>query len=77
MFCEFKLIKGKHHHVLNTAASIVTLSMKHEHFTPFLPMLHWLLVEQQIHFKLLLPTFKALHGQAPNYITDLLEMRKK
>ncbi len=36
-------------------------------------MLHWLPVEQRIHFKLLWTTFKALHGQAPNYIRDLLK----
>ncbi len=47
--------------------------MKHEHITPILYMLHWLPVEQQIHFKLLLTTFKALHGQAPDYIRDLLK----
>ncbi len=44
--------------------------MKHEHITPILHMIHWLPVEQQIHFKLL---FKDLHGQAPDYIRDLLK----
>ena len=34
--------------------------------------LHWLPVEQQINFKILLITYKALNGQAPTYITDLL-----
>ncbi len=60
--------------MLHTAARIVTLSMKHQHITPILHMLHWLPVEQQIHFKLLLTTFNALSGQAPNYITYLLKL---
>ncbi len=59
--------------MLNTARRIVTLSMKHEHITPILYMLHWLPVEQQIHFKLLLTTFKVIHGQAPDYMRDLLK----
>ena len=34
--------------------------------------LHWLPAEQRINFKILLITYKALNGQAPTYITDLL-----
>ncbi len=60
-------------HVLNTAARIVTLSMKHEHISPIPNMLHCLPVEQRIHFKLILTNFNALHGQAPDYIRDLLK----
>ncbi len=60
-------------HVLNTAARIVTLSMKHDHITPIAYMLHWFPVEQQNHFKLLLTTFKALRGQALDYIRYVLE----
>ena len=32
----------------------------------------WLPVEQRINFKILLITYKALNGQAPTYISDLL-----
>ena len=34
--------------------------------------LHWLSIEQRINFEELLITFKALHNQAPTYLTDLL-----
>ena len=34
--------------------------------------LHWLPIEQRINFKILLITFKALHNQAPTYLTDYL-----
>ncbi len=47
--------------------------MKYEHITPILHMLHWLPVKQQIHFKLLLTTFKTLHGQTTDYIRDLFK----
>ena len=35
-------------------------------------LVHWLPVKQRIDFKILLITYKALNGQAPTYITDLL-----
>ncbi|XP_051255843.1 uncharacterized protein LOC127363447 [Dicentrarchus labrax] len=40
--------------------------------TPVLQNLHWLPVPQRIQFKILLLTHKALHNQAPSYLTDLL-----
>ena len=36
--------------------------------------LHWLPVEQRVTFKLCLIVFKCLHGQAPSYLTDLIEV---
>lgn len=38
-----------------------------------LKQLHWLPVNQRINYKILLLTYKALNGQAPSYITELLE----
>ena len=37
------------------------------------PNLHWLPVSQRINYEILLLTYKALNGQAPSYITELLE----
>ena len=42
------------------------------HITPILASLHWLPVQYRIHFKVLTFTFKALHGQAPAYITEII-----
>ena len=36
--------------------------------------LHWLPVEQRIEYKVLLLTYKALHGKAPAYISQLLSV---
>ena len=58
--------------IQNTAARIVTGGRKYDHKTPILRDLHWLPVQQRIVFKLLLFTYKALHEQAPKYITDLV-----
>ena len=43
--------------------------------TPLLKRLHWLPVRFRIQFKLLLITFKAIHGIAPDYIKDLIVVR--
>ena len=56
----------------NNAARLVTLSRKYDHITPVLKQLHWLPVQQRIQYKILLLTYKALNGQAPEYITSML-----
>ena len=54
------------------AAHLVTLTRRQEHITPILRSLHWLPVHYRIVFKILLLTYKALNGLAPDYIRDLL-----
>ena len=61
--------------VQNAAARVVTLTPKHVHITPILINLHWLPVEFRITFKVLLLVYKALHGLAPSYISDLLNFK--
>ena len=52
----------------NLAASVVTRSSKYSSITPTLKKLHWLPVKYRITFKVVLLTFKALYGMAPNYL---------
>ena len=59
----------------NSAARLVTVSRKRDHITPILRRLHWLPVSYRIIFKILLLTYKALDGQAPSYIKDLLKYK--
>ncbi|KXJ12154.1 Arachidonate 5-lipoxygenase [Exaiptasia diaphana] len=59
--------------VQNACARLVMLSKKHDHITPLLINLHWLPVSARIKFKILLLTFKALHGLAPIYVQDMLK----
>ena len=56
-----------------SAARIVTQTRKYEHITPVLEQLQWLPVKFRIDFKILLLVYKALHGQTPEYILDLLD----
>ena len=50
----------------------ITCARKCDYVTPILFHLHWLPVSEQINFKILLLTFKALHQQSPTYIQDLI-----
>ena len=61
--------------IQNTAARLVTLSRKSEHITPILRSLHWLPIHHRITFKVLLLTYKILHGQASKYLSDLISLR--
>ena len=54
--------------VQNAAARLVCLTGRREHMTPVLKELHWLPVRQRNSFKVLVLTYQALHGTAPQYI---------
>ena len=53
----------------NAAARVVILSPKFFHIKPVFANLHWLRIE----FKILIVTYKTLHGLAPAYTKDLLQ----
>ncbi len=58
--------------VQNAAACLVTRTKKHDHITPVLVELHWLPVWSRIWSRILVLTYNALHGLAPQYIQSLL-----
>ncbi|CAM4727630.1 unnamed protein product [Leuciscus chuanchicus] len=60
-------------YVQNSAARLLTHTRSRDHITPVLQQLHWLPVQQRIHYKVLLITYKALNNLAPPYLTDLLQ----
>ena len=57
------------------AARLITDTMKFDHINPVLYNLHWLRVNFRIQFKILMITFKAIHGMAPTYLSDLICIR--
>ncbi|XP_029941085.1 uncharacterized protein LOC115383145 [Salarias fasciatus] len=59
--------------VQNAAARLLTRTPRRSHITPILSALHWLPIKSRIQYKILVVTYRALHGQAPLYITDLLQ----
>ncbi|KAI3352067.1 hypothetical protein L3Q82_020882 [Scortum barcoo] len=58
--------------VQNAAARVLTRTRKRDHITPVLASLHWLPVKFRVDFKILLLTYKALHGLAPSYLNELI-----
>jgi hypothetical protein len=59
--------------VQNCAARIVKKAERRCHVTPLLMELHWLPVKFRICYKVNILTFKAIHGQAPAYLSDLVQ----
>jgi hypothetical protein len=60
--------------VQNTCARLVTRTRRREHISPVLIELHWLPVEYRAMYKVLMYTYKALHGLAPQYICELVKL---
>ena len=58
--------------VQNTAARLIVRASRCNHITPLLESLHGLPVKQRTIYKILLLTYKALHGLSPVFISDLL-----
>ena len=62
--------------IQNSAARLVTRTRSCEHITPVLRKLHWLPVIYRIKYKLLVLTYKCLHGLAPIYLQELIHEYK-
>ena len=63
--------------IQNAAAPLVTETSRFCRVTPLPFHLHWLPINCRIKFKILLLTFKCLYGQAPNYLIDLITIKKQ
>jgi len=57
----------------NAAARTVTKGRKGDHITPVLRELHWLPVQQRCEHKLLTLVQKCVNGEAPSYLSELVE----
>ena len=58
--------------IQNAAARVILRRGKYDHITPTLGKLHWLPVQYRILYKIIIITYKALHAQAPSYLSTLL-----
>ena len=62
--------------VMNASARPIYHAHKFCHITPLLAELHCLPVRSWIHYKVLLITFKILHGLWPKYLLDLISIQQ-
>ena len=59
--------------LINTAARVVSGRSKFDHITDFVRNeLHWLPVAQRVQFKVSILVYKAIHGLAPKYLSDMI-----
>ena len=61
--------------VQNSAARLIHQSTRYSPSSPLLHDLHWLPIKYRCISKILLITFKAIHGHAPSYIQDLVKVK--
>jgi len=60
--------------VLNAAARQIHRSSRYKHVTPMLRDLHWLRTPERIDFKLAVLVYRCLHGLAPWYLSDHIQL---
>ena len=61
--------------ILNSAARAITKTPKFHHISPILKSLHWLKINERIHYKILSITYKTLQSQQPAYLHSLLRLQ--
>ena len=82
-YCNSLLFKipavhiAKLQRIQNSAARLVYYIPRFEHITPVLYRLLWLPVSFRIEYKVLILTYKAIHGHAPPYSSDLIRTRER
>ena len=60
--------------VQDACVTLICRARSRDHATPPLFELHWLLISARITYKILLLTYKALHGLSAPYLADLLQL---
>ena len=60
--------------VLNAATRLVFSARRNNHITPLLRDLHWLRVPERVKFRLCVLVYRCLHGTAPSYLADDLQL---
>ena len=76
--CFYIVLNARHRPTpaLNSIYAGSDYTNKYDNITPILRQLHWLPVTERIDYKILLLTFKSLHGMAPEYLSELLSVYK-
>ena len=69
-----KYQRDKLQRIQNIAARLAMGVKRSDQATPILKNLHWLPVEKKIEFKILLITYKTIHGHSADYLKPLNEM---
>ena len=66
---------NKHQRIQNMCAKLALCKSKYDSSTEPLKTLHWLPIQQQIEFKILVLTHKCINNSAPRYLQDLFSIK--
>ena len=69
-----KYQKNRFQSLINTAARLITGTKKSDPISPILRDLHWLKIDKNIDYKVLLLMFKCLRNEGPAYLSKDFEM---
>ena len=58
----------------NMACRLIFNLHRYDHITPYLKLLHWFKIEYRIQYKVAVLVFKCVHGLAPTYLNELIDM---
>jgi len=72
--CMSRHLHDRLQSVLNAAARVVFSARRNNHITPLLRDLHWLRVPERVKFRLCVLVYRCLHGTAPSYLADDLQL---
>ena len=61
---------------LNSAARAVSKTPRFAHISPALKSLHWLKIDQRIHYNILSVTYKTLQSRKPSYLHNFLQFNQ-
>ena len=68
-----EITKDTEYSVQNSNSCYIICVRMYHPVTPILYSLHWLPVKARVKYKLLITTFKATHGMAPEYVSDIIQ----
>ena len=60
--------------IQNSSACRILRAPRHQHCTPLLQQLHWLLISEQIKHKTACVCYNSVTGSAPSYLSELLQL---
>ena len=66
---------NKYQRIQNMCAKLALGKSKYDSSTESLKTLHWLPIQQQIEFKILVLTHKCINNSAPRYLQDLISVK--
>ena len=60
--------------IQNMSCRVIRNLKKHDHVSNTMKVIHWLKVQEQIQYKVLVTMYQCVNGLAPSFLTNLLDL---